>query len=286
MLVVAVCVLGLVANSASEHGSHATGSVSKGSPTKGAPANGHSVKRRSKPHPAARAVSFACGASRRSRIVLASVLLKGYTLSYCTEFSGIVLPTGWDAFSGVPAGDPAGRFVPSHVDVHHGVLTLTASRDPELGDRWGTGGVCQCGEGRTYGAYFVRSRVTGAGPDEIDLLWPVAHVWPPEIDFNESSAHADSTTWSVHFGRTNHVVRGDLRVDLERWHTWGIIWTRHAVRLTVDGRTWGVVATRPDIPTQPMTLDISQQTFCGLSAECPRRTVQMQVDWVAEFTAN
>jgi hypothetical protein len=34
-----------------------------------------------------------------------------------------------------------------------------------------------------------------------------------------------------------------------------------------------------------MTLDISQQTFCGLTAECPTRAVKMQVDWVAEYSA-
>jgi hypothetical protein len=227
-----------------------------------------------------------CGGGHLSpHLVVPQARLKGYVLSYCTEFPGSSLPRGWDVFSGVPGGDPTGRFVPSHVKVHDGVLTLTASRDPKLHDRWGTGGVCQCGKPHTYGAYFVRSRVTGAGPDEIDLLWPVAHVWPPEIDFNESVSHADSTTWTVHFGRTNHVVDGVRTIDLEQWHTWGVIWTPTSVRVVVDGRTWGVVTARNDIPRQPMTLDISQQTACGLSAECPSRTVKMEVDLVAEYTA-
>jgi hypothetical protein len=223
-----------------------------------------------------------CGAGR---LALPAARLVGYVLSYCTRFPGSSLPKGWDLFSGVPGGDPTGRFVPSHVTVHGGVLTLTASRDPKLHGRWGTGGVCQCGKPHTYGAYFVRSRVTGAGPDEIDLLWPVAHVWPPEIDFNESVSHANSTTWSVHFGRSNHVVHGVRRINLERWHTWGVIWTPRSVRLVVDGRTWGVVTAGKDIPRQPMTLDISQQTACGLSAECPTRIVRMEVDLVAEYTA-
>jgi beta-glucanase (GH16 family) len=169
--------------------------------------------------------------------------------------------------------------------VHKGVLTLTAARDRRLGGRWGTGGVCQCGHPRTYGAFFVHSRVTGAGPDEIDLLWPVAHVWPPEIDFNESVSHASSTTWTVHFGVRDHVVYGAKRIDLEQWHTWGVIWTRRSVRLVVDGRTWGMVTARHAVPAQPMTLDISQQTFCGLTAACPTHTVRMEVDWVAEYTA-
>jgi Glycosyl hydrolases family 16 len=219
------------------------------------------------------------------RAALAHAHLRGYALAYCTTFAGTALPPGWDAFSGVPGGDPAGRFVPSHVNVHDGMLTLTASRDPKLHGRFGTGGVCQCGAPRRFGAFFVRSRVTGAGPDEIDLLWPVAHVWPPEVDFNESNARDTSTTWSVHYGRTNHVTNGSRKLNLEAWHTWGVVWTPTSVRLLVDGKTWGAVTARREIPSLPMTLDISQQTSCGLTSECPKATVQMQVAWVAEYAA-
>lgn len=205
-------------------------------------------------------------------------------MSYCTDFGGTKLPAGWDTFSGVPSGDRTGRFVRSHVIIGHGLLTLLASRDPAYHDSWATGGVCQCGRPETYGAFFVRSRITGPGPDEIDLLWPVAHVWPPEIDFNESVYHTRSTTWSVHFGRTNHVVHGAVQVNLTKWHTWGVIWTPRFVRFLVDGRPWGAITRSSAVPRQPMTLDISQQTFCGLSKECPKRPVAMRVDWVVELS--
>ena len=149
--------------------------------------------------------------------------------------------------------------------------------------RSGSAGICHCGLPRRYGAFFVHSRVTGSGPDEINLLWPVAHVWPPEIDFNESVAQSRSTTWSVHYGRTDTVVHGAKNVNLLRWHTWGVVWTPSYIRFLVDGHPWGAVTTRSRIPHQPMTLDIQNQTFCGRGTECPRAPVTMLVDWVAEY---
>jgi hypothetical protein len=208
-------------------------------------------------------------------------LLRGFTLSYCTDFPGRGIPPGWFKFSGVPAGDPSGLFVGSHVAVSGGQLSIKVTK--HHGSQWATGGICHCGLPRLYGAFFVRSRVTGAGPDEIDLLWPVARVWPPEIDFNESSAHTGTTNWSVHYGGTHSVVHGGTRINLTRWHTWGVIWTAHFVRFLVDGHPWGAVTKSSEIPHQPMTLDIQNQTFCGRGTECPARPVEMQIDWVAEY---
>jgi hypothetical protein len=206
------------------------------------------------------------------------------TMTYCTQFSGRSIPAGWMRFSGVPGGDPSGLFVPSHVTVANGYLTIIASQDPAAGGTWATGGICQCAAPRLYGAFFVHSRVTSAGPDEIDLLWPSARVWPPEVDFNESVAESSSTTWSVHWGATNHAVHGYTAVNLTQWHTFGVIWTPTSLVFTVDGRVWGDDTVGAQIPHQAMTLDISQQTFCGEHRECPTRPVAMHVDWVAEFT--
>ena len=193
------------------------------------------------------------------------------------------MPPGWFKFSGVPEGDPSGLFVRSHVSVSGGHLSLTVTRRPHHPSTWASAGICHCGRPRRYGAFFVRSRVTGGGPDEIDLLWPAARVWPPEVDFNESVAHTGSSTWSVHYGGTDHVVHGATRIDLLLWHTWGVIWAPSFIRFLVDGHPWGAVTSRSQIPHQPMTLDIQNQTFCGRGTECPKRPVTMQVDWVAEY---
>src|ERR1035437_6659709 len=121
--------------------------------------------------------------------------LAGYTQIYTSDFSGSSLPAGWEAYSGTPGGDPGGQFGGNaHIAVGGGLLQLNTFLDPAYNNEWVTGGLCQCGLSQTYGAYFVRSRVTGAGPTGVELLWPVANVWPPEIDFNETGGQIGSTT--------------------------------------------------------------------------------------------
>ena len=210
--------------------------------------------------------------------------LRGFTRSYCSDFLGSNLPGGWGRFSGVPKGDPSSMFDPSHVIVSGGMLALNTSRDSRNGGGWATGGVCQCGVGRTYGTYYVRSRLTGPGDDEVQMLWPVAHQWPPEIDFNETGQRVTKTAWYVHFRSSNHQIARTLNINLIRWHTWGVHWTPRIITFTVDGRVWGVVRSPSVIPHEQMTLDLSQQTWCGIAPVCPTHPVAMQVDWVAEFS--
>jgi hypothetical protein len=210
--------------------------------------------------------------------------MHGYTLAYCNDFRGSNLSWGWGKFSGVPGGDPSGMFEPSHVVVADGMLELNTYRDPENDNRWATGGLCQCGVARTYGAYFVRSRVTGGGDDEVQLLWPAAHVWPPEVDFNETGRQSDKTAWYVHYRADNSQIAKTLHVNLTKWHTWGVIWTPRSLTFTVDGVIWGRVRSESVIPHEPMTLDIQQQTWCGIAPECPTKPLSMLVDWVAEFS--
>jgi hypothetical protein len=134
-----------------------------------------------------------------------------------------------------------------------------------------------------YGAYFVRSRVTSGGDDNVQLLWPKAAVWPPEVDFNETGSSSTDTGWYVHYDAANHQVARTLRINLAHWHTWGVIWTRTRITFTVDGRVWGIEKNVSVIPHQGMTLDIQQQTFCGIAPECPTKPLSMFVDWVVEF---
>jgi Glycosyl hydrolases family 16 len=209
--------------------------------------------------------------------------LRGFVRSYCTDFNGTNLPSGWGRFDGVPNGDPGSMFDPSHVVVANGLLSLNTQRSASNGGNWATGGVCQCGLGRIYGTYLIRSRITGAGDDEDQMLWPVAHVWPPEVDFNETGLHLTETGWYVHFGPSNHQIAKTLNVNLMRWHTWGVRWTLRQMTFTVDGHVWGVVRSPSVIPHERMTLDMSQQTWCSI--QCPSHPVAMQVDWVAEFSA-
>jgi len=216
--------------------------------------------------------------------------LSGYHRTYATDFSGSSLPPGWVTFTGVPGGDPSAHFASSHVLVRDGMLELVTYRDPRYGDQWTSGGLCQCGHPMTYGAFFVRSRISNAGPNEVELLWPANNQWPPEIDFNESGSRWSSTSATVHHGTARHDLftqQNLADIDLRRWHTWGVVWTPTSITYTVDGVQWGKTLTTPDtIPQLAMNLDLQQRPGCPTSFEvaCPPQGQTMYVDWVAEYS--
>jgi hypothetical protein len=212
--------------------------------------------------------------------------LAGYTLSYVHDFTGTSLPAGWDAFSGVPGGDPGGQFGLDHDVVSGGLLRLETYKDPAYNDKWVSGGVCQCGQSQTYGAYFVRSRVTGAGPTQVEMLWPAQNVWPPEIDFDETGGTTTGTSATLHYGAVNNLDQRSLNINMTQWHTWGVIWTPKSITYVVDGHAWAAVTAVNEVPHQPMSLHLQQQTSCdlGFSYACPTAPVSMLVDWVAAYT--
>jgi hypothetical protein len=211
--------------------------------------------------------------------------MKGYKLAYSNNFEGAVLPTGWSAFTGVPGGDPGGQFAANHVIVRGGMLELLTAKDPQYAMKWVTGGVCQCGLATTYGAYFVRSRVTGSGPNEVELLWPASNTWPPEIDFNETAGSLTSSSSTIHFSTINQIDQRTILINMNQWHTWGVIWTPDKISYLVDGQVWGTIATPSEISRVPMTLDLEQRSMCTTGRQCPHRPVSMDVDWVAEYRA-
>lgn len=207
--------------------------------------------------------------------------LHGYRLSYVQDFSGSAIPRGWSLFSGIPGGDPSGRFSPRHVQVAQGLLRLKVYRDPAFANRWVTGGLCQCQRPMTYGAYFVRSRVTGAGPNTAELLWPENNVWPPEVDFSEDLSHLNLTSATVHWGRYTDFQT--LKINMTQWHTWGVIWTRSSILFIVDGHRWHQFTTVRGIPHIPMSLDFEQRTTCPSILRCPTTSSALLIDWVAEY---
>ncbi len=210
--------------------------------------------------------------------------LKGYTRNYVNDFTTSGIPAGWTLFDGVPGGDPGARFLPSHVAVRGGQLVLSTFRDSKIHNQWATGGLCQCGAPQMYGAFFVRSRSTGVGPNEVQLLWPANNQWPPEIDFNETpSAHETRAT--VHWGLANYTQQWVKKpVNMLAWNTWGVVWTPKEIMYTLNGHVWGINTNPHAIPRLPMRLDLEQRTECSIHAQCPKvPLVQMLVDWVVEY---
>ena len=213
--------------------------------------------------------------------------LSGYSPTYVQDFSGSTLPGEWTPFNGSPSGDPGGEWLPSQVTVGGGILQLTTQQS---GSTWLSGGVSLGTLPQLYGAYFVRSRMTGPGPTQVELLWPTSG-WPPEVDFDETygdtalsqaTDHYDSNNDTIHLNLTSI---GSTPLDMTQWHTWGVVWTPTSLIYTVDGQEWGSVTTAnaaDAIPNVPMTLNIQQQTWCSAGWACPTAgTVSStQVDWV------
>ena len=210
--------------------------------------------------------------------------IPGFALRYVNNFNGTTVPTGWTVFTGTPSGAPGGQFGSAHVIVSHGELQLNTWPDPKYQNRWVTGGLCHCGMVRSYGAYFVRSRITGVGPNEVMLLWPQSESFPPEIDFNENEGRLDNTSSTVHWGSTNQVEQHLLAIDMSKWHTWGVVWTPTAIEDVVDGKVWASVTRPAAIARVPMRLDLEQRTMCQIHLQCPKKPSSMYVDWVAEYS--
>jgi hypothetical protein len=208
---------------------------------------------------------------------------KGYVETYVTDFTGNQLPAGWESFSGIPGGDPGGQFGTAHVVVRNGMLELNTWRDPAYHNKWVTGGLSQAGVSRTYGAYFVRTRVTGLGPNEVQLLWPADNSWPPEIDYYESGRGINGTTATVHWSSLNHIEQHSVTEPLVDWHTWGVVWSPKSILFTLDGHVWAQVSSAASVPHIPMNLDFEQRAMCSLGFDCPTKPVSMYVDWVAEY---
>jgi beta-glucanase (GH16 family) len=213
--------------------------------------------------------------------------LSGYHQTYVTTFTGTSLPPDWQLYEGVPQGDASGQFDRAHVTVSGGLLRINTYQDPNFNNEWVTGGTSLSGiAGQTYGAYFVRSRLTGPGPTGVELLWPDAPVWPPEIDFNETYGSTTATSATVHYTSANSQIPKSLNIDMTQWHTFGVIWTANSITYTVDGNVWGTVTQQSAIPNIPMHISLQSQTWCSSGWACPTAPQSMLVDWVAEYTAN
>lgn len=210
--------------------------------------------------------------------------IPGYQLSYVTNFSGNSLPAGWAIFTGKPSGDPGGQWASNHVDVSGNMLRLNTFQDPNFNNNWVAGGVCQCGDHHTYGAFFVRSRMTGPGPTQVAILWPVVG-WPPEIDFDETYGGVSTSQATLHYTSANLQIHRNLDINMTAWHTWGVIWTPTSLTYTVDGNVWGTVTEPSIIPDQPMILTLQQQTWCSSGFACPTSPESTDVNWVAEYTS-
>lgn len=217
--------------------------------------------------------------------------IPGWREVFHDDFSGQALDRSkWRVYSGPAGGDPAGWFDPSHVQVAHGMLVLSAYRDPSEHYRWATGGVSNSpGLVQTYGKYLVRFRFdAGVGIGHALLLAAADGSWPPEIDFSENNGGGrDSTLSTLHYGVNDERTSRRIVVNLTQWHTLGVEWMPGTLRYTLDGRIW--FTTKRAVPSVPMVLDIQTEAWpcAGTWGRCPNAStppvVRLYVDWVVAY---
>jgi len=210
--------------------------------------------------------------------------IPGYALRSVTNFTGTAVPAGWSTFSGASQGDPGSSWSANHVTVSGNLLQLTTSESAS--GAWVSGGICQCSQHFRYGAVFIRSRITGPGPTQVEMLWPVTGGWPPELDFVETYGGTTSAQATLHYSKANLQIHKNIDINMTAWHTWGVVWSPTAIDYTVDGKVWAAITEPSAIPDQAMALHIQQQTWCSSNMACPTSTQSTQVNWVAEYTSS
>jgi beta-glucanase (GH16 family) len=218
--------------------------------------------------------------------------LPGWNEVFSDDFNEAALdPSKWLTYWGVPGGDPAGWFDPSHVTTSGGVLDIATYQDPADGDKWAGGGVSlRPGLSQTYGKYLVRFRFSaGVGVAHTLLLWPADNSWPPEIDFSEDNgSNRQIDTSTLHYGSNNTQQSATVSVDLTQWHTFGVEWSPGKIVYTLDGTDWATM-TGAQVPSVPMALAMQTQSWaCGGNWEqCPDAStparVDLDIDWVVAY---
>ena len=228
--------------------------------------------------------------------------LPGWTEDFADDFteSSFAADPAWTAYSGAPAGSrDEGWWEPSHDVITDGELQLRGYQDPlgyaagALPGSYVTGGVETSDFSQTYGKYLVRFRIDqGQGIAFDALLWPITDGSHDEIDFAEDNGAAPRqwNTVTVHYGPNNMKLVNALEVNMTQWHTIGVEWSPGQVVYTIDGRDWAT-STNPNIPSQPMRLDLQTQAWaCGSDPweQCTDQTtpneVDMEVDWVVAYS--
>jgi beta-glucanase (GH16 family) len=214
--------------------------------------------------------------------------LPGWRQTLADDFTTTVLGPQWYTYNGQPDGDPGGFFLPSHVSVGGGQLTISAFPDPAHGGIYVTGGV-STRAAQTYGRYEVRFKMAqGKGIAYALLLWPESNVYPPEIDFAEDNGRDRTKMYaSLHPASGGKTISRNVGGDFSQWHTAGLEWTPGKLVLTLDGQEWSRI-TGP-VPTEGMTMALQTPAwYCGHGWEaCPDATtppqVNLDIDWVVSY---
>lgn len=222
--------------------------------------------------------------------------------TFADDFTETTTDWNWGEYGGQPNGSPNAYWDPSHDVISGGELKLETYKDNidvpygETPGSWVSGGLSNYNgdpAGQTYGKYEIRFRMDqGTGIGGVILLMPANGGWPPEMDLSEDRGAnpRDITYATMHYGANDTQIQKSVSVDLTKWHTMGVEWTKGKLAYTLDGNVWATVSSS-NVPSQPMVLDMQTGAgACGSTWEiCPDSTtpaeVDMDVDWVSVWAA-
>jgi beta-glucanase (GH16 family) len=218
--------------------------------------------------------------------------IPGWYQTFTDDFAGTALGDQWFSYSGGPSGDNGGWFMPSHVSVGNGLLTIRGAKEQTpRGLLYATGGVSNHNVfSQTYGRFDVRFRMDrGVGIAYALLLWPTSQHWPPELDIIEDNGRdRQSTSATAHYDHDDKKIQRQTKGDFTQWHTATLEWTPNHLVYRLDGTVWATIDS-PHVPNEPMDLALQTQAWgCGGTWEaCPNSTtppvVDLQVDWVSLY---
>ena len=218
--------------------------------------------------------------------------IPGWYQTFTDDFAGTALSDQWFSYSGGPSGDNGGWFMPSHVSVGGGILTIRGAKEQTpRGLLYATGGVSNHNAfSQRYGRFDVRFRMDrGVGIAYALLLWPTSQKWPPELDIMEDNGRdRQSTSATAHYDRDDKKIQRQTRGDFTQWHTATLDWTPNHLVYRLDGKVWATIDST-HVPNEPMDLALQTQAWgCGGTWEaCPNSTtppaVDLQVDWVSLY---
>ncbi|HZD99258.1 MAG TPA: glycoside hydrolase family 16 protein [Micromonosporaceae bacterium] len=221
--------------------------------------------------------------------------LPGWHQTFADDFTGTqVNRKKWYVFDGQPLGDPAAQFVPSHISVADGMVTIGAwPMSTARGPIYASGGMSNVVNfSQGYGRYDVRFRMDrGWGIAYALLLWPSDNKSKPEIDFAEDNGKVREMT-----SATSHPIGpGEKHLEVEgnftQWHTAEVVWSAKKLTYSIDGKVWGTMTGIAVPKSTPMSISLQTQSHaCGDTWEaCPDDTtppkVNLQVDWVTAYVA-
>jgi hypothetical protein len=187
-----------------------------------------------------------------------------FTLKLHDSFTSGISSTRWGKYEGQPGGNPYGYWKASHVVGYNGSALLRGYRD---GSRYVTAGFMLNSIAQTYGKYVVRATFDRSSTiQHAMLLWPTSG-WPPEVDFSEGPTSKGVMATS-HWGSTNSQVHAFKKVDMTRWHTYGVEWTPTRLVYTIDGAAWAVM-TGAAVPHQTMRLAIQTVPVAAVPLSTP-----------------